>query len=234
MICPRCGKKIIKGTFCEECFKIVYPAVAKLKVVKILFCCTCKKARYKNNISRPDIAIENAVANSFILNSDFEIKKIEFLMPEIVLKPGIKKNIFVDTTIYITHPEIEKTYSEKYAVPLYYEVNYCDICKKKESPRYYTAILQVRNETTHSLKYMKELLDELKERVKISKEVPVVSGTDYYMTDTNSAKLIGRRLKQKFGGDIKISAKIFSKDRQTSKDIYRVNILVKLKKEKSN
>jgi nonsense-mediated mRNA decay protein 3 len=42
------------------------------------------------------------------------------------------------------------------------------------------------------------------------------------------AQALGRELVDFFGGKIKISPRLFSKNHQTSKDIYRVNIFVEL------
>ncbi len=70
-----------------------------------------------------------------------------------------------------------------------------------------------------------------KKGAEISKEVFYKYGVDIYVTDQKIARNIGQKLKNAFKGELKITKKIYGKDRQTSRDIYRGTVLFKRQKE---
>ena len=86
---------------------------------------------------------------------------------------------------------------------------------------YYEAILQLRD---CSPKINDFLNSEMKKMsLSVAKIKTVANGTDYYLSDGNRAKILGRKLQQRFGGEYKVSASLFS--RQDGKNIYRLTIL---------
>jgi len=75
------------------------------------------------------------------------------------------------------------------------------------------------------------LLDWIQERVKaddraaITKIKPVRGGLDLYITDQHYLQNLGRKLQEHHAGVMKISQRIFTTDKMTSKHVYRVTVL---------
>ncbi|MDP2907985.1 MAG: NMD3-related protein [Nanoarchaeota archaeon] len=98
--------------------------------------------------------------------------------------------------------------------------------------QYYQAIIQIRPKDKEILAYVRKQVK--KKGSEISKEVFYKYGVDVYVTDQKVARNIGQRLKRAFKGELKITKKIFSRDRQTSRDIYRGTVLFRRIKEEEN
>jgi len=92
--------------------------------------------------------------------------------------------------------------------------------------QYYEGVLQLRNPTTEVINFIKSQCK--KENVLITKTVKEDEGFDYYLTSRKFLHKIGKKLQQSFTGQLKVSSRLFSKDRLTSKDIYRVNVMFRL------
>ncbi len=109
--------------------------------------------------------------------------------------------------------------------------------KEKKSPKqvftqesarsggYFEAVLQLRNVAQDVVDFVLSSVEEHK--AFISKKEWLDHGVDLYMSDKKVTQKMGRLLQQKFGGMVKTSAKIFTRDRLTLKDVYRVTVLFK-------
>lgn len=91
--------------------------------------------------------------------------------------------------------------------------------------QYYQAIIQIRPKDKEILAYVRKQVR--KKGAEISKEVFHKYGIDVYVTDQKVARNVGQKLKKAFKGELKITKKIYGKDRQTSRDIYRGTVLFK-------
>ncbi len=91
-------------------------------------------------------------------------------------------------------------------------------------------VIQVRPKDKEVINFIRE---QVKKRgdVHISKELFFKYGADIYLTNQRITRDIGRRLKNMFDGDLKITKKIYGRDRQTSKILYRATVLFRLKPE---
>lgn len=95
---------------------------------------------------------------------------------------------------------------------------------KLPHPDYFEGILQIRGEDD-------TLVDWTFARVKaddkaaITKLKKVRGGVDLYMTDQHYLQNLGRKLQENFAGVMKISKRIFTTDKMTSKHVYRVTVL---------
>ena len=88
---------------------------------------------------------------------------------------------------------------------------------------YYQGILQLRdvNEDIYSFVY-----DQVKKRgdVAITKTAKLENGKDLYITSQKFIRILGKKLKESFGGELKTSSKLHTKSK-TGKDLFRVNVL---------
>ncbi len=100
--------------------------------------------------------------------------------------------------------------------------------RKQLHSDYYQAIIQLRPSTKELEKFIEDAFKD-KNNVWIAKRVNLKTGVDYYISSNKFARGLGVQLKRKFGGSLKESAKLFSRDKITSKDLYRVTICFRLK-----
>jgi NMD protein affecting ribosome stability and mRNA decay len=92
---------------------------------------------------------------------------------------------------------------------------------------YYEGILQLRNPNQEVINFVKSQIRKRTD-VLITKEKRVHNGIDFYITSQKYLQIIGKKLKRSFNGELKISSKLHTKNRQTSKNVYRVNVLFRL------
>ncbi|MBT3407633.1 hypothetical protein HN415_03020, partial [Candidatus Woesearchaeota archaeon] len=108
--------------------------------------------------------------------------------------------------------------------------DYCTVCSRLKSG-YYEGILQIRN-TKNNL--FDNVIDTIYNAVDstngvfITKIDEIKDGVDIYLGSNKFLRAIGKTLHEKYGGDIKISKKLFSVDHKTSKEIYRGTVLIRL------
>ncbi|MFH1332235.1 MAG: NMD3-related protein [archaeon] len=93
---------------------------------------------------------------------------------------------------------------------------------------YWEGVIQVRPKNKEVISFIR---NQVKKRsdVKISKELFFKYGADIYLTSQKFARDLGRKLKNSFEGDLKITKKIYGRDRQKSKSLYRATVLFRLK-----
>lgn len=95
-----------------------------------------------------------------------------------------------------------------------------------KGPKYFEGTLQLRNPNEEVVEYVWNEVDRNADRhVYIQKAVRVSTGLDYYMTSNKFLKTLGKKLQERFGGELKMSAKLFSRDKQTSKEMYRLTVM---------
>ncbi|MEK6983638.1 MAG: NMD3-related protein [Nanoarchaeota archaeon] len=96
---------------------------------------------------------------------------------------------------------------------------------------YYQGILQLRDINSEILDFVNR---QIKERgnVAVTKVVKHANGFDMYLTSQKFILILGKKLKENFGGEIKISSRFHTRNKQ-GKDLYRVNVLFRLLKFKT-
>ncbi|MEK6917141.1 MAG: NMD3-related protein [Nanoarchaeota archaeon] len=204
--CPGCGKKS-KG-ICKDCRP---HEEIKVKDINIKFCSVCKKYFYKNRwTTYNDVeAVVKKIAADSIKAEKFTLKLI---MPEIQMKPGIEEEISIEVDI-----DDDIVY-----IPASITVSYCNICSKNQGD-YFEGTLQLRNVDDAIINFIRTFFK--KNRVFVSKEKKQKNGIDMNVTDKKRIQNLGVLLQKRFGGSIKVSPHIHTQDRQTSKQVYRVNVL---------
>lgn len=101
---------------------------------------------------------------------------------------------------------------------------------KLSRPNYYQGILQLRDINDEILSFV---YNQIKKRhdVAITKTVKFPNGIDLYITSQKFIRILGKKLKDSFGGELKVSSKLHTQNKQ-GKKLYRVNVLFKLSKYK--
>src|SRR3989338_1186485 len=90
--------------------------------------------------------------------------------------------------------------------------------------KYFEGVLQLRNPNDEARSYIQNHVKKAS-AVFVSKIVRHKNGLDYYLSSKKFLHQLVKRLQNSFGGEYSISPRLFSRDRQTSKDIHRINVL---------
>lgn len=94
-------------------------------------------------------------------------------------------------------------------------------------PEYYEAIIQLRPAKQKLLEFV---LNEIQNsKCTISKIDELKTGIDIRVTSRQVAMTIGKRLKKRFDGKLTLSRELHGQHKQTSKLVYRVTVLFRLK-----
>ncbi|HLC19878.1 MAG TPA: NMD3-related protein [Candidatus Nanoarchaeia archaeon] len=99
--------------------------------------------------------------------------------------------------------------------------------KKPETQHsgYFEATLQIRVIDQHIVDFAYKDIE--KHGIIATKEKWLPNGVDVSVSSRKYAQQLGKTLQQKFGGLLKMTARIFTRDRQSSKDVYRITVLFK-------
>jgi len=96
---------------------------------------------------------------------------------------------------------------------------------KMKSQDYFEAIIQLRPRDQKLIDYVNNQIKKRENNVFVAKVIDWKKiGIDIYISDQKYAVAIGRKLKRAFKGDLKISKKLFTQSRVTSKFVYRVTV----------
>lgn len=93
--------------------------------------------------------------------------------------------------------------------------------------QYFEGTLQLRNPDNEVKEYVENQIDKAK-NVFISKIVKHKNGLDYYVSSRKFLHQLAKKLLVAFGGELKESPRLFSRNRQTGKEVFRLNVLFKL------
>lgn len=201
--CPSCGKKTESG-FCDSCKP---KEVLKIKNIHIKVCVSCRKYLHKNkwdkysNLEQTLKKIVKQKANNLTVQS---------VLPNFGNKPGLQIPFNI---------EIIKN-NESYVVPAKLELTYCDNCSKNQG-NYYEGDLQLRNPTKEITDFITTFM---KDNALSFTEESTKNGSNLRFTNKKKLYKLGKELLKKFGGQLKTSARLYSKDRLTSKELHRVNV----------
>ncbi len=228
--CIQCGKEVHQknAVLCDVCFQKKHTTMKAYKEHTLLICPKCTSYKYQRQWkpAKPDALKESVLAHcDFLIQPD--AIDLEFLN---MITEGI-----VETGVAVLRTETTvdgQQLFEEFEFPVRIKKVLCDKCGKLKT-EYYEGILQLRGENKKILeKADTYVLNNAqlaeKKNVFITKREEVKNGIDYYYTKQQYLPVIMNKLAEVFGATAKTHAELFSKSRQTSKDIYRVNASVRL------
>ncbi len=231
MRCIICGKKAEDGTICEECLVKNYTAIASFNSFDLKICGMCDAYMYAKSW-HPPLKLEQAVRKAFYDSTKFHKKPKEYsvkiTLPKHEQKIGNKVIGKVVITIKTLVGNSLKEESHEY--PLRMRYSRCDTCSRNMGG-YFQGVLQLRNNESKqfqtAINFIKKKVAE-KKGIEITKEEVVRNGVDFYITSKAYLTTLGRLVSQQYGGELKTTAELFSQDKQTSKELYRTSVLVRL------
>ena len=92
---------------------------------------------------------------------------------------------------------------------------------------YYEAILQLRPLDKKLIDFALQQIE--KSDCEIAKQEELKTGINLYLSSKKFAAILSKRLKKKFDGTIKVTRTLHTRDRQTSKNVYRITVCFRLK-----
>lgn len=95
---------------------------------------------------------------------------------------------------------------------------------------YFQGILQLRDVNDEVIAFVRNQIRK-RDDAAITKTVKLPNGLDFYITSQKFIRILGKKLKESFGGELKVSSKLHTRNRQ-GKDLYRINVLFRLLKYK--
>ena len=93
-------------------------------------------------------------------------------------------------------------------------------------PEYYEGKLQLRNPSEKVLDYVEDAIAR-DGKVFIAKKDRLKNGYDLQLSSQNFLRNIGRKLQDKFSGELMLSSKLAGRSK-SGKDLYRVNVLFRM------
>ncbi|MEK6949324.1 MAG: NMD3-related protein [Nanoarchaeota archaeon] len=92
---------------------------------------------------------------------------------------------------------------------------------------YFEGVLQLRNINDEVIDFaVREIEKDPSTQISTVKEAG--DGFDIFITRQKFLRSLGNKLQKQFGGQVVVSRRIFTRNRQTSRDVYRINLLFKL------
>lgn len=206
--CPKCGKTISKGNFCNDC----NPETIDYKQISVKLSPSGKafvQGKWTNFNSLRTLS--ESIVKKFIKQKAVLEKGLE-VYEGLLSKNGIKKDF-----------DMEVVFNDKlFKIPVNVEVTLSPDVSKVGST-YFEGIFQLRNARDEVKEYIQNYCK--KNKVFVNKLVDKGKEVDYYFVKKNHMQPLALKLMRNFGATIENNARLFSKNRQTSKDIYRVNVL---------
>jgi nonsense-mediated mRNA decay protein 3 len=196
------------------------------KEMIVEYCKHCSKYKYKDKYISKD-EFKKLFSKFISSNIVFNYKPDEFFVDDSILDEH-KKNetIKINAVTKIDNQEIE----EEALIDIKFIRGICDICSKIKGG-YYEGIFQLRNKENEDYE---KVLNEIEENVDkkinaaITKRIDQKNGIDLFFTDKKLLQSIGSLMHKKYGGEFVKSVRLYSQDRQSSKKVYRVNVLLRL------
>jgi len=219
--CPNCGKPVDKGVFCNSCKKVDF----EFKDINVKICNNCKSYFQKNkwmHFKDLNEAISHVASDN--IKSEVKINSLDENVLERLssFKEGVKRDI----TLEISHK------GELFDIPAKIEFTLCTKCSKSGT-QYFESVLQLRNASDEIARFVRQDISKQKSKgIHLNKEVRLDKysdkDVDFYLTKKNYAKVLAEKVKKNFGGKIKSNAQLYSIDWETSKNQYRLNVLLEL------
>ena len=233
MKCIACSKPAVAEHFCKDCFLESYTNVIGFKDFRLWYCSACHRYAYtqKWNARLP---LEEAIAKAVKANTKTKhaLTAITVTPSEIPqeLKPGQKPAITIDVKTKTKIYGLTKT--EEYTIHLKLTIMLCDRCQRKET-EYFEGVIQLRNKQSSqfdaALDFIRNEVHKQKHKgIFITIEEPTKDGIDLYCTHQRYLPIIAKKVYAQFGGECKLNTRNFTQDKLTSKQVYRVNAVLRL------
>ncbi len=195
------------------------------KDVEIEYCKNCKKIYYREKII-PLSEFKKAFTKYIKNHIKFNVKPDKFYVDDLVIDNLNKLPKSMEIAVRAEAGQKE----EEGFIPIVFKPTECPVCSRLKGG-YYEGILQLRNKENEGFEdCIKEIErnTQAKELVAVTNKINVKGGVDFYISDKKYIRSLANTLHQKYGGELKLSPHLHTSDRQSSKQVYRINALLRL------
>ncbi len=234
--CVKCGRDGFR-MLCPECFLQEHVAVKGLKNPDMKLCARCSSLFCRNRwvpMESAESAVSRHVTENLVFSN--EVKSRETLIESIKVIPhvppgaagGNRLDIPVDIRMRISCPAFSlRNLSEVEEIEVRAFFTLCPKCSR-DNRQYYEGILQLRDAPEDAIKFIEASIDEESGKgVFITKRVSHRNGIDYYITSARYCRNLADKLHRRFGCEVKRSAKLYTYDASSGRDVYRPTILLR-------
>src|SRR3989344_1521028 len=95
---------------------------------------------------------------------------------------------------------------------------------KEQIKDYFEGVLQLRHSSKEVVDWVHKRIKE-DDKARIAKEKKTVNGIDIYLSDQHYLQNLGRKIRQRFFGILKVSKRLHTVHKMTSRHLYRVTVL---------
>lgn len=221
--CPKCGKDAV-DVFCEECLREGKPLIEGVKPITLTKCSVCDRIKISGVWQRSK-EFSRLVKKSVQYTKGTQILDTDFPIP--VIEEDVKEFELPFAVLGTVSKQLSP-YEEEYAIPITVEKEQCDRCGMAKSG-YFEGTLQIRNPRPEVISYIEKKIQE-DDEVLVTKATDVRGGIDFQVTNQQFLSIFVHELRKRFGGEVKIDAKLHTYDAQRSKKVYRLTALLRLPK----
>jgi nonsense-mediated mRNA decay protein 3 len=242
---------------CKSCYLDSYNNVIGFKKFTLVVCSICNNYGYGKKFwpaLNKDNKLIKTIRKAILENTKFEKKpdifevNVDFDNPKNIdagekikkRKPSTKIKInvelYVATNLPFSNSSTNKNglkyivKEEQFDIPLKLTFTICDKCTKGQT-NYFEGRIQLRNKNNTSypkaVGFVRNEINKAK-TVFITKEAEIKTGVDFFVTSQKFIQPLGKQLQKKFGGELKVTSSLHTRDTQSSKDLYRVDVLLRL------
>jgi NMD protein affecting ribosome stability and mRNA decay len=211
--CIICGRIREIKVFCRQCYLKKYPLLDSFKPISLIRCSKCGSFLINNTWGKRSLEniLPGLLKNKLKLNPELQNPKLDFKLTDV--------SIIVNVSGTVENVSV----SEEYELPIEIKERTCSQCSKQRTS-YYEAILQIRKPTAVLLYTIQHEIKKNNWDKYLNREAGVPNGIDFFFNSKKIAVELAKTLKKKLGGKLKFSKRIFTRDRQSSRDVYRVTI----------
>jgi nonsense-mediated mRNA decay protein 3 len=232
--CPKCGKRTndLIFDFCKECYFKDNDIIEAIKETNIEICENCKRIKAGNWARRKDKDyLEKEIIKNIKTRKNVHTESINVKL-ELPERKEKKKRIDGTANANI-HAKIDGSdVNFDYEIPFSILYTKCPDCMKINNG-YYEGELQLRPKKNSLFETVCKFIEtdlESQKRfgVSLTEKVILPEGFDFQISKKMYIKTLAKRIVKRFGGTIEANNKLVSRDRQTSKDLLRLTVLVRL------
>jgi NMD protein affecting ribosome stability and mRNA decay len=231
--CIKCGQSGEFRLFCGQCFLKDHPILREIPKVDIEICPSCNKILSKNKwttYTNVKEALPTFILQRLKPSDEYAIKGTKVIpqLPSFVQKPGVLVEATALLQLEAYSEENRSTVRQDISLPVHIKFQPCPKCSK-EGTQYFEGVLQIRNADEPIRKKIEDVIAmERTKGVYINKVAELKNGIDYFITDVHYIKKFAKVLQNRFGGEMKLAPELHSRNRLESRDLFRLNVLLRL------
>lgn len=232
--CLKCGieKEMASSALCVDCTDKDTPIIKDLKFKSVQVCPRCGSYSYFKEWHKgpKDVLdlIHETIVKGLKINQLYELIDISIDSKFIEKESNSKKHFYN----LILKLKLKQDYEFNYLKKLRFHVtdSLCIKCLKMNN-NYFEGVFQIRGKDNEKYSEVEDFIVNLVKKRKdcaIHKIVSDKNGIDIYVTNKRALLDIGLKSHAQFGGWLDQNAQLFSWNKMTSKDVFRLNVLLRL------